>query len=204
MALGKRAKILDQAQEEIALVTLKESRRHRERNLAMFLLSVKGGLRAKEIAMLDWSMVTDPQGNVTTAISLENRASKGKRGGRMVPINQNLRLALIELQNTYQTRPPPEAPVIRSERSGTALAGGRMSAQYVAEWFGDFYRSLGFDGCSSHSGRRTFITRVARKIAHAGGSMRDAQLLAGHASLATTQVYVDGESDAQRRVVDMV
>jgi integrase/recombinase XerD len=50
-------------------------------------------------------------------------------------------------------------------------------------WYGD----LGFVGCSSHSGRRTLITNVARKISTVGGSLKDVQQLAGHANLQTTQ-----------------
>ncbi len=65
-------------------------------------------------------------------------------------------------------------------------------------------RALGFDGCSSHSGRRTFITRAARKASEAGGSLRDVQQLAGHASLQTTQCYVEGNTDAKRRLIAMI
>ena len=35
----------------------------------------------------------------------------------------------------------------------------------------------------------------------AGGSLRDVQLLAGHRSIQTTQRYIDGDSDAQRKLV---
>jgi hypothetical protein len=62
---------------------------------------------------------------------------------------------------------------------------------------------LGFKGASSHSGRRTFVTRCAKKIIEAGGSLRDVQELAGHASLATTQRYIQGDTDAKRKVVDL-
>ena len=63
---------------------------------------------------------------------------------------------------------------------------------------------VGLAGCSSHSGRRTFITRAARLVHKAGGSLRDVQLLAGHRSIQTTQRYIDGDTDAQRKLVAMI
>ena len=71
-------------------------------------------------------------------------------------------------------------------------------------WFNRAYGTIGLKGCSSHSGRRTFITRAARLVHKAGGSLRDVQLLAGHRSIQTTQRYIDGDSDAQRRLVSLI
>jgi site-specific recombinase XerC len=68
--------------------------------------------------------------------------------------------------------------------------------------FHRLYQELGFTDASSHWGRRTFITRIAKKIVEAGGGLRDVQELAGHASLSTTQCYIH-DSAAKRRVVDM-
>jgi len=68
------------------------------RDRVMILLSVKAGLRAKEIACLTWSMVTDAEGAVAQSIELTNDASKGKRGGRSIPLNVNLREALLALK----------------------------------------------------------------------------------------------------------
>ena len=79
-----------------------------------------------------------------------------------------------------------------------------MSPNSVRNWFADLYARLGFDGCSSHSGRRTFITGAAKKIVAAGGSLRDVQELAGHASLQTTQRYIQGDSEAKRQVIDLL
>ena len=203
MGLGRRAKMLTERQEITVLALLDTEGRYRQRNVAMFLLSVKAGLRAKEIANLTWGMITDADGRVSETISLEDRASKGARGGRSVPINKHLRKALEELrQNLGQ--PASDSPVIRSERGRHSERGGKMSPGSIADWFGDLYRSIGFDGCSSHSGRRTFITRAARRISQFGGSLRDVQYLAGHASISTTQIYIDGDADAQRKVVDLI
>ena len=79
-----------------------------------------------------------------------------------------------------------------------------MSAGSVTVWFHRLYSDLGFTGCSSHSGRRTFITRAARRVIEAGGSLRDVQQLAGHANLAMTQRYIEGHSEAKRRLVDLI
>ncbi len=193
MSLHKQAKILTDAQAKTALRHL-EGSRYPERDRVMFLLSVKAGLRAIEIAALEWSMVTDSEGAIADAIALRNVASKGKNGGRVIPLNRDLRAALEALHGIR--RPGPY--VARSER------GLRMSAGSVTCWFQRLYSDLGFEGCSSHSGRRTFVTKAAHKVVEAGGSLRDVQQLAGHASLATTQRYIEGNSDAKRKLVNLI
>jgi len=79
-----------------------------------------------------------------------------------------------------------------------------MTPVSIVNWFAIAYRAVGLEGCSSHSGRRTFITRAARLVHKAGGSLRDVQLLAGHRSIQTTQRYIDGDTDAQRKLVSMI
>jgi len=48
------------------------------------------------------------------------------------------------------------------------------------------------------------VTKLANKIVEAGGSLRDVQELAGHASLSTTQRYIQGSNDAKRRVMGLI
>jgi integrase/recombinase XerD len=87
----------------------------------------------------------------------------------------------------------PTSPVIRSYR------GSHLKANSVVNWFAALFKELGFEGCSSHSGRRSFITVAARNIHKSGCSLRDVQLLAGHRSIETTERYIDGDIRAQRR-----
>jgi integrase len=189
MALGKQAKILTEAQQKVVLAHL-ATRRLADRNTVMFLLSVDAGLRAKEIAMLEWSMLTDAQGQLTDEIRLQDRASKGRSGG-VVYMSKRLRQALGALGGGVVLK----GAVLVSQ------AGVAMSPQVVTNWFFNLYRELGFEGCSSHSGRRTAITRWARKVSSVGGSMRDVQALARHSSLAMTQRYVEVSEEAMRKVV---
>ena len=79
-----------------------------------------------------------------------------------------------------------------------------MTAVAIVNWFAAAFRAVGLEGCSSHSGRRTFVTRAARVAHQAGASMRDIQLLAGHRSIQTTQRYIDGDTEAQRKLVSLI
>jgi integrase len=197
MPHGKQAKMLTPKQ-ETAVLTYLQTMRYPIRDRVMFLLSIKAGLRAKEIARLTWSMVTDADGQVAEVLALPNRASKGRGGGRLIPLNNLLRAALVELHQLRGDEVHPERPVVSSER------GGPLTASSVTKWFFHLYRDLGMTGCSSHSGRRTFITRAARKVSEVGGSVRDVQQLAGHASLQTTQRYIEGDTDAKRKLVQLI
>ena len=194
MGLGKQAKTLSKGQIDAMLAYLSTTR-HPERNRLIFLLSVKAGLRAKEIARLNWLMTNDSQGEIGWIIYLLDSASKGK-SGRIIPLNEDLRNALIEYRDRVMSFAGPL--VISTER------GLFTSPQAIVNMFQRWYRHLGFVGCSSHSGRRTFITKAARKISTVGGSLKDIQELAGHANLRTTQRYIDANPEAQVRVVGLV
>jgi integrase len=203
MAQGKQAKVLSEAQIKATTQYLGTTRNSR-RDTVIFLLSVKSGFRAKEIALLTWQMVTDPEGNIADAIALQNIASKGKNGGRTIPLNKDLKQALQTLKDFAAAKRAEKgfpfdlaANVITSER------GERLSANSVAHWFKRLYGSLGFDGCSSHSGRRSAITKWAKNISKVGGSLKDVMEIAGHKNLATTQRYVEGDTAAKRKLVDM-
>lgn len=190
---GKQAKILVPASVEQMLDHV-GSYRHPERARAIILLSVKAGLRAGEIAGLTWDMVLTSQGRVGDTIHVENRIAK-MQSGRRIPINPQLRGALIKLHR----QSAPSGPIIRSRRRGK-----HMQAGSIVHFFMKLYRELNLKGCSSHSGRRTFATLGARRLHEAGGSLIDLRDLLGHRSIQTTQTYLAGDSHAQRRLVQLL
>ncbi len=196
MALGKQAKTLTKAQIDATLNYLSSSR-YPVRNRAILLLSVKAGLRAKEIASLTWDIATTSDGEIGTVIHLTNEASKDRGGGRVIPLNPGTEGSPLSLHQS-PSRARPSTFVITTERTT------QTSSQAIVNLFSRWYRDLGFSGCSSHSGRRTFITNAARKISTVGGSLRDIQALAGHSNLSTTQRYIESHSEAQRRIVELV
>jgi len=198
MGIGKQAKTLTNKQIESILNHLSRSRLP-QRNKVIFLLSVKAGLRAKEIAFARWEMLLKSDGTLANSLALTNDASKGK-SGREIPLNKTLRILLAEFLSQEQQRKDFNAKdfIVRTQRST------RTTAQAIINMFSTWYNDLGMVGCSSHSGRRTFISNTARKISTVGGSLRDIQALAGHANLQTTQRYIEFDSKAQKRVVDLI
>lgn len=196
MGLTKQAKVLTANQIKAVLKYI-ETTRYPTRNRLLFLLSIKAGLRAKEMAEIRWRMICDAEFNITDRIALDNGSSKGKSGGRTIPLNKDLRDALVTHFNDVKPR-NPDAKLFQSERAAS------MSAKVIANWFARLYTDMGYEGCSSHSGRRTFITNAAKNITRVGGSLRDVQLLAGHSNLATTQRYIQSDSQAIRKIVDFV
>jgi len=200
MSIGNQSKTLTNTQIRIMTDYLKTTR-HPNRNLTVFLLSIKGGLRAKEISNLTWNMVLDSNNEVSDTINLTNEASKGK-SGRIIPMNKELKDHLSQYWTSIKDKiwkdKLKETYVVTSERSN------HVSPQVIVNDFQKWYKRVGYTGCSSHSGRRTFITNLSRKISLVGGSLNDVRLLAGHKNLQTTQRYIEYETDSQKKVIDLI
>ena len=190
-----QAKIISRTEEKRILHSL-DAKQNSERNKVMFLLTIKAGLRAKEVAGLRWSMVTDAAGEITDAISLTASICKGTKG-RTIPLSKDLKQALQQLQKN-STRIQSFDPVILSARKTS------MTHHGVVYFFRMLYKDNGLIGCSSHSGRRTFITRLANRIISVGGSLRDVQQMAGHSSLSITQSYIEGNDRAKVEAVNLI
>ena len=199
MGIGKQSKTLNKSQIEMVRTFLR-SKRNGLRNETIFLLSVKGGMRSVEISKLCWNMVLNSDGEIGDYINLPNSSSKGK-SGRIIPLNKDLKKNLTEYFEhckKFYGFDKHKSFVVRTERSPFT------TSQTIINMFQSWYRRLGLIGCSSHSGRRTFITETSKRISTVGGSLRDIQMMVGHSSLQTTQRYIESDSESQMKVVNLI
>ena len=199
MGIGKQSKTLNKTQIQMVRTFLR-NQRNGLRDETIFLLSVKSGLRSKEISLLSWKMVSKSDETIDDFINLPNSSSKGN-GGRIIPlhkdIKENLKLMLEEHRKLYGFD-QNKSFIVRTERTPFT------TSQTIVNMFQKWYGKLGLLGCSSHSGRRTFITEASKKISLVGGSLRDIQMMVGHSSLQTTQRYIEGDSESQMKVVNLL
>ena len=168
------------------------SRRHPLRDETIILTSFYAGLRAIEIAALKYTDVYDEQGAVQDQFTLRATQSKGGRT-RTVYIGSKLKRALKENQASI-VRHRENMPLFPSQK------GGHFSANTMCQLFLDIYKAVGLKDASSHSGRRTYITRLANK----GVGVRLLAELAGHSHISTTQRYIDVNAEQLKEAVELL
>ena len=187
----RQAQTLNEAQLR-RVIQYCRSRRHPTRDETIILISFNAGLRAKEIAALTVGNVFDEAGAVRTQFILSAAQSKGGKT-RTVYLNQRLRRALAEYVAAISTTDPLRA-LFASQK------GGHFSANTMCQLFLDIYKAVGLKDASSHSGRRTYITRLANK----GVGVRLLAELAGHSHISTTQRYIDVNSEQLSEAVELL
>lgn len=173
-----RAKILTESQLSDAL-----AHAHPMMRVAV-LASFRAGLRAKELASLDWGMILDARGLIGDYVDLPPISSKGRCGAGRLPITDDLKDALITLWRSR--RMPTAGPVLCDNHLG------RLSANAVRFRLKALFAKAGLMGVSSHSGRRTFGTRLAAEV-----NLSSVQKALRHARPASTLLYIDAASDSE-------
>ena len=169
-----------------------ETTRHSERNRIAFVLSVYAGLRVGEIAALTVGDVATQNGEVRREIKLGAHQTKGTKG-RTVILSERVRKEVGSFLNNHPKGEHGE-PLIASQRNGRRFTNVTLSML-----FKEIYETAGIR-TSSHSGRRTFATRLNAK----GVGMRTIQKLMGHRHIGTTAAYCDVSDETMRNAVELV
>ncbi|HEX8626806.1 MAG TPA: tyrosine-type recombinase/integrase [Catenuloplanes sp.] len=169
-----------------------------ERDLAVLALALCAGLRLSELLALRVGSLGGRPG--------ERRLEVAGKGGRprTVPVEPELDDVVLTYldsrRHRFGSRSVTPAAVLLVDRHGAPLRRGGL--QYLAE---SCYRRAGVSdrvprGAQLHALRHTFATRLAEDGANASEIMR----LLGHASLTTSQNYIEVTAGQQRAAVRSV
>jgi integrase/recombinase XerC len=164
-----------------------------ERDLAVLALGLCAGLRLSELLALTLGSISGRPG--------ERRVEVAGKGGRprTVPIEPELDAVVdryLDSRRVRFGRARPTSPLLVDRQGGPLRRGG---LQYLVE---SCYRRAGITdrvprGAQLHALRHTFATRLAEDGANASEIMR----LLGHASLSTSQNYIEVSNEQQRAAV---
>ena len=187
-----QAKTLTQAEIEQVLAYI-ATRRFALRNRVMLLVSFLSGMRVGEISALKVSDVANTDGTVKAEVRLSAEQTKGRQP-RTVFLNEKLRVELqryLDLRRAY-TDP---AQILFVTAGSKAFTANGLALHFF--WL---YRKAGIAGASSHSGRRTFATRISE----CGVGIKILQSILGHRSISTTAVYIFASDEMKRKAVNLI
>jgi len=203
----KRAKTFDEKQFNRLIGHIETNSVMPLRDKLIVALSFKAGLRVGEIAKIKLSAMTDVEGNIAKNISIFSDVGKKQRM-REIPMNPFVRECLEAFRKEY---PNATVVAISSQPFRWLMARGRpipkdaefkqMSPAALKTYYLKMLKSFGYEGASTHSGRRTFGTQLARTANNHHCSLRDVQRLMGHARMETTEAYIELTEDASALVM---
>jgi len=187
-----KARVLDE-KEVKRLFAVAKNAQMPERNVAMLALSFGLGLRAKEIASLKISDVIDERGKLREEICLRCAVTKGEKQRFAYLSNQGVIKKITPYLKTITTT-NIDNPLFLTQRNS------KFTPDSMQKWFKRLYIEAGIEGASSHSGRRTYITRLIEQ----GVDIKAVSHLAGHSSILTTSIYIEDNPKRLKRIAATV
>jgi len=188
--MSKQAKTLNERELQRLLEYIAKTK-SAKRNRAIVLLTHLAGMRIGEVAAVRVCDVLASDGTVRDEINLTAQQTKGSQS-RTVLLSERMQAELAAYVQTVRVRDSKQA-LFATQRSAA------FTANSLTQVINGLYKNAGFDTCSSHSGRRTFLTNLAEK----GVSTRVMMALAGHRNMATTQRYIDLRPGVLRNAVEL-
>lgn len=179
-----KAEVLTDNDLKVVIYDVLRSGKNALRNTAIIVMSHRLGLRAKEISSLQVRDVYDGK-NIKKTLRLFAKYTKGHKH-RDLPMTSQ---TLISTLNRYMHERVSQdgltfsldAPLFRSQK------GSYFSAGAMVRLIKNIYLDSGYENASSHSGRRSLLTKLANR----GVSAFHIREVAGHSSIMTTQQYID-------------
>jgi integrase/recombinase XerD len=140
--------------------------------------------------------VYDNDGRVRRVVHLKAAYTKGGRTRDVFVSSPALRRVLEKYgeRDWLGSARASQAALFASQK------GGPMTACSMARFLKAIYAEAGIAGASSHSGRRTLITRLAER----GIDLKSIAQIVGHTSIRTTAMYVEANPTRLARILQDV
>ncbi len=155
------------------------------RNRTMFELMYSAGLRVSELLDLTLAMINLEE----SFLRVRGKGDK-ERLAPMGEVAGNLLARYLKEARPHLSGPKSGAVVFLNNR------GGRLSRQYFWRVLGQYADELGLEGVTPHVLRHSFATHLVE----GGADLRAVQMMLGHASLATTEIYIKVGTERLSRV----
>ena len=197
----KQARTLNEKELNLLLLYI-NTRKHAARDRTMLLMTFYAGMRIAEVAATKIKDVLAADGTIKHEINLTAEQTKGKHSRTVVvpeKLRKEIHAYLLTRYNNKELIALNYSDAINNPLFATQKRSGfdRNTACYH---FHMLYKAAGIDGASSHSGRRSFITKLADK----GVGVRVLMALAGHKSIATTQRYIELNPTIMKAAVELI
>lgn len=213
MANTKHARSLDRGQFARLIKITRATSRYADRDVLVLMLGHKAGLRITEITRITVADIMFPSGRLREEVSLREAVTKGCKQ-RCTFLSSKPLVDAMEAYLAYRIERDigvelgdnlpyrgllPHMPLIWSSRGGghsqntkrRTLATGEVrdykANDSLQTHVTKLYRNAGLRGGSSHSGRRTFASRVLEKT----GDIEVVRNLLGHDDISCTDRYLD-------------
>lgn len=219
----KRAKTLTPANIRHLLRVTEATSRHPERDVLILLLGFTCGMRVSEIAQIETADVLLPSGRLREEVSLRGAVTKGSKARCVYLSHPKTDAALARyidwrwkhgkvtaLDRSKWQGLMPNVPLILTHKGARYELSVKRRVNYdgvTVEYFAAdclqnyvtrLYRAAGFGrGFSSHSGRRTFASRLVAQ----GHSIETVRLLLGHVHLDHVAPYLEVAKRARREAI---
>ena len=188
----KQAKTLTKTELKRTVDVTKTCSRYPERDVTMLLLTHLCGLRIGEVAHLRFEDVVDTDGTIRAETRLDAERTKNNHARTIFLPKQMQRQLTVYLRTVAKHK--MHGFLFSTQKSQ------QFSANTATQHLQRLYARAGIAGATSHSGRRTWLTKLSQK----GISVRVLAAMAGHRSIQTTQRYIDVNDDMMRSAAELI
>lgn len=195
-----QARTLSEKELKLLLLYI-DTRKYAIRDRAMILMQYYAGMRIGETVATKVGDVVATDGTIKHEIRLTAEQTKGKYA-RTVILSEKLRKELLAyLQHRYATKQLMliSAAELKKPLFATQKREG-FNANTGAYHINMLYKAAGLMNCSSHSGRRSYLTLLSSKSV----PLKVLMELAGHRQAQTTMRYVDVTADMKKAAVELI